>query len=84
MTRVYLDGEVDNGRRKRENKPRSVSAIWEKASFEMANEELIALVFTAEGGIPLINLEYEFKDTYGLGKGFWDNFKLRLISISAS
>jgi len=36
----------------------------------MANEELIALVFTAEGGIPLINLEYEFKDTYGLGKGF--------------
>ena len=34
MTRVYLDGEVDNGRRKRENKPRSVSAIWEKASFE--------------------------------------------------
>ena len=42
----------------------------------MANEELIALIFTAEGGIPLSNLEYEFKDTYGQGTGFSDIFKL--------
>ncbi|CAG5112107.1 Oidioi.mRNA.OKI2018_I69.chr2.g6361.t1.cds [Oikopleura dioica] len=33
----------------------------------MANEELIALIFTSEGGIALNNIEFEFRDTYCTG-----------------